>query len=364
MERKWSITQENLVSHLTWLVLTATFLKTSKLREWSIDQGNLLCETARTHRLGLFLKSKDRQLSRNIAKKSSSSRRRRAPTPTRTSMATEIGISWSSSTQSYRNGRITEIPEFYLRYDRETKTYRGSEHYFGIIRQSTGTAKWRKLYERFWGFSGCWISSQWKFPRYQSTSVIPTSSDAWRNVATVFRIAEPQRRAAKHLGRTWYIGKRFCRSTCIFISSLSSRITSMEFVRRAAPFINSGEKWKARTKSRFEMPVRTVSQRFSHLQWMRLLKELWGRPTTTADFRSSFWQIHHVSNVRLLEDKSQDWGMYLLTSSYGSYAVDQRSGDGLISGWCQFFVFCKRNSNTRLWSTRGEDCFSTEPNHP
>ena len=60
---------------------------------------------------------------------------------------------------------------------------------------------------------------------------------------TFFRIAEPQRRAAKHLGHTWYIGKRFCRSTCIFISSLSSRIASMEFVnRRAAPFIHSGEK--------------------------------------------------------------------------------------------------------------------------
>ena len=31
-----------------------------------------------------------------------------------------------------------------------------------------------------------------------------------------------QRRAAMHLGHTWKIGKRFCRSTCIFISSLSS----------------------------------------------------------------------------------------------------------------------------------------------
>ena len=27
--------------------------------------------------------------------------------------------------------------------------------------------------------------------------------------------------------------------------------------------------------------------RFSHLQWRRLFKELWGRPTTTADFGSS-----------------------------------------------------------------------------
>ena len=36
---------------------------------------------------------------------------------------------------------LREIPEFHLRYDRETKTHRGPEHYFGIIRQSTGTAK-------------------------------------------------------------------------------------------------------------------------------------------------------------------------------------------------------------------------------
>ena len=34
-----------------------------------------------------------------------------------------------------------EIPEFHLRYDRETKGRGGSEHYSGITRQSTGTAK-------------------------------------------------------------------------------------------------------------------------------------------------------------------------------------------------------------------------------
>ena len=56
--------------------------------------------------------------------------------------------------------------------------------------------------------------------------------------------------------------------------------------------------------------------------------------------------------------------MYLLTTSYGSYAADQRSGDGWISGWSQIFVFYKMNSNTRFWSTRRENCFSTEKNHP
>ena len=40
-------------------------------------------------------------------------------------------------------------------------------------------------------------------------------------------VSPPQRRAARHLGYTWYIGKRFCKSTCFLFSSLSSRIESM-----------------------------------------------------------------------------------------------------------------------------------------
>ena len=81
------------------------------------------------------------------------------------------------------------------------------------------------------------------------------------------------------------------------------------------------------TSSGSEMPVRTVSQNFIRPLWGKTFKGLWGRPTTTADFRSSFRQSPHASNVRLLEDKIQDWGMYLLTISYGSYALYQRSGD-------------------------------------
>ena len=42
-------------------------------------------------------------------------------------------------------------------------------------------------------------------------------------VEAFIRNAEPQRRAAKHLGYTWNIGKRFCKSTCFLYSSLSSR---------------------------------------------------------------------------------------------------------------------------------------------
>ena len=64
----------------------------------------------------------------------------------------------------------------------------------------------------------------------QSTCVFPTISKSWRNAMPFSGNAAPQRRAAKHLGHTWYIGKRFCKSTCFLFSSLSSRIESMEFI--------------------------------------------------------------------------------------------------------------------------------------
>ena len=104
----------------------------------------------------------------------------------------------------------------------------------------------------------------------------------------------------------------------------------------------------------------TVSQKFSHLQWRRLFNELWSRPTTTADFWSSLWQVPYTSNICLLEDKVQDRGVYLFTISYGSDAMDQRSGVGWFSGWIKIFVIYSWYFNAEFWSTWCEDCFSTE----
>ena len=77
-------------------------------------------------------------------------------------------------------------------------------------------------------------------------------------------------------------------STSFFVSSVSSGIEFHleENYRRTNPHVYCREKWKTRARLRSEMPVRTVSQKFSSLQWRRLFKELWGRPTTTADFGS------------------------------------------------------------------------------
>ena len=172
------------------------------------------------------------------------------------------------------------------------------------------------------------------------------------------------RRAAKKgrqafLGTHGFSGNVFFKSTCIFISSLSSRTESMgDNYWRTNSHVYSGEKWKARTKSRSEMPVRTGGQRFSHLQWRRLFKELWCRPTTTADFGSPLWQVPYASNLCLLEDKVQDRGMYLFTIPCGSFAMDQRSGDGWFGAWFKIFIINTRYFNAEFWSTWCEDCFS------
>ena len=57
------------------------------------------------------------------------------------------------------------------------------------------------------------------FPPHPITEGLLTSS---------FVSPAPQRRTARYLGYTWYIGKRFCKSTGFLYSSVSSRIESME----------------------------------------------------------------------------------------------------------------------------------------
>ena len=60
MEKEMSTNQLVLVPQQTRTVLTANFLKTPKLRKWSMDQGNLMSEIAQMHRLGLYFKNRDR----------------------------------------------------------------------------------------------------------------------------------------------------------------------------------------------------------------------------------------------------------------------------------------------------------------
>ena len=60
MKKEMSINQLVLMPHETRTMLTASFLKTPKLRNWSMDQGNLRGEIGQMHRLGHYLKNRDR----------------------------------------------------------------------------------------------------------------------------------------------------------------------------------------------------------------------------------------------------------------------------------------------------------------
>ena len=86
------------------------------------------------------------------------------------------------------------------------------------------------------------------------------------------------------------------------------------------------------------MSVKTVNQIFIQVLWGKIFTELWSRPTTIADLRSSFRQIHHTSNVCWLENKIHNWGMYLFAISFRRYAAVQKSGDGR---WFEIVVILK-----------------------
>ena len=180
------------------------------------------------------------------------------PTRTTTSSWTVIeaksGPSWSSWEKSQWDGGIEAISRLYIRYNCDEKIGWRSRHYPWTHCQDTGITKWNLLYEWFERFSRCRICTKWTSPRYQSTCVFPTPSSSWWNAKPFSGNAEQQHWAAKYLGHTWYIGKRFCKSNGVFFSTLSAGIESMEFSYVGTnSLINGGEE----TSSGSERPVRT-----------------------------------------------------------------------------------------------------------
>ena len=133
-------------------------------------------------------------------------------------------------------------------------------------------------------------------------------------------------------------GNVFAHPQSFFVSSVSSgnKFFQVEYVEKKTteeplPHVYCRKKWKTRARFRSEMPVRTVSQKFSHLQWRRLFKELWGRQTTTADF-SIFILTNSPTPATFacwkIKVKTEVW--YLFTISHGSYAVGSKKWSRLI----------------------------------
>ena len=107
-----------------------------------IDQGNLMAKAARMHRLGLYLKSEDRRLSRNIAKKSviTNSKQLKQKRIADVYKNNKVDRNWNfvklinkvlQNCKKYENFGI--LPSM--------QVHRGAEYYSGIIKQNTRTAK-------------------------------------------------------------------------------------------------------------------------------------------------------------------------------------------------------------------------------
>ena len=177
------------------------------------------------------------------------------------------------------------------------------------------------------------------------TNVTPTSSDTWKDVEAFFRVAVPQRRAAKHLGHTWYIGKCFCRSTCTFINSsslhrefaqeemqdggqpLRSRVICLQ--RRTVKDQNKIEIWDANLDRQPKSQSSSVEETIQ-----RILEQT----NNDCRFRTLTLSSSYTNDICLLEVKVQERGMYLFAISYGSDAMGQKSGVGWFSRWFKIFV--------------------------
>ena len=98
--------------------------------------------------------------------------------------------------------------------------------------------------------------------------------------------AEPQKWAAKYLGHTWYIGKRFSKN--------STASSSAPYPQELNPWSSNVSKHTSpHVMSESQTPVQDPrcqsgpSARNSFVPSEGgFFQELWGRPTTTADFKS------------------------------------------------------------------------------
>ena len=89
----------------------------------------------------------------------------------------KLALSWSDKESRFscssrrRTTPTRSTTSFHIRHNCEEKIGRRLRYYPWTHWQDTGIAKWSLLYEWLERFSRCWISTQWTFPRYQSTNV-------------------------------------------------------------------------------------------------------------------------------------------------------------------------------------------------
>ena len=206
-------------------------------------------------------------------------------------------------------------------------------------------------------FSRCWISTQRTFPTFASQLVsFPPHPVPGGRPSRFDRKCRGRRDGPPSIWDTHGVsGNVFCKSSRVFFSTLSAGIESMEFrYIRTDSLTNGGEEWESNTSSGSEMPLKTVSQKFSPSPVREILQRIMGQ--TNNDCRSQIFistKSPHQQTCACWKIRLKDWGMYLFTIVYGSFSIKKvemvDSVDELKSS-----LFVRGIQNARFWNTRFE----------
>ena len=219
------------------------------MEKWSIDQGNLMSVTARKHRLGLCLRSKDRQFLRNVTQES-------VITNSKTAQAEEErrllqGQSWQQKLE-FREAHQRSLAEMeesrkFQSSAFDTMARRRSVEDQNTILELSGRAQELQNEVNCMNDSKDFQDAESVHSGNSHVTSRPVSFPPHPILGGMLRqsFVSPSRKEGPPSiwDTTWFFGIRFCRSTSIFISSLSSRTASMELVNRgASSYVHSGEK--------------------------------------------------------------------------------------------------------------------------
>ena len=133
------------VTQETRTVLTASFLKTPKLRKWSIEQGNLWEKVAQMHRLGPCMMNRQMIIAEYCEKIGHHELQAARAEEERRILQEEL---WRQQLyfREVHQQSLTEMEEL-RKFQSSTfdtiarRAHRGPEHFLGIIRKSTRTTK-------------------------------------------------------------------------------------------------------------------------------------------------------------------------------------------------------------------------------
>ena len=226
--------------------------------------------------------------SRKKKKVASSSRRRttstRSSTHSWTVVEAKLGSSWSSWEKPQWSGRIEGISRLNIRDNCEEKIDRRSRYYPWIRSYRMKSIAWtiREIFK---------ILNQYASQPVCFSHLIQFLVECLA-VLKECRAAEKGRQA---FGTRIVFRERFLQIQQRLLQHLIHRSWTHGVLKYQNQLIHSSQdgKREPNTSSRSEMPVWTVSQKFSHPKWGSFFKELWGRPTTTAAFWSPLWSSLH-----------------------------------------------------------------------